>query len=155
MPFQVETYFHEFGHVMHMLCSQTETSRFRGTHVERDFVEAPSQMLENWVWEEESLRKMSGHYKDGSEIPRDLLDKLMASRKANAGGFNLRQIILATFDQKIHTRASADTQKLFSEIYEEIIGLKTIPDTNMPANWGHMVGYDSQYYGYLVSESKF
>ena len=78
-----------------------------------------------------------------------------SSRKANAGGFNLRQIILATFDQKIHTRASADTQKLFSEIYEEIIGLKTIPDTNMPANWGHMVGYDSQYYGYLVSESKF
>jgi len=149
---EVETYFHEFGHVMHNVCSQTESPRFAFLRVERDFVEAPSQMLENWVWEEEPLRKMSGHYKDDSPIPKELLDKLIASRIANAGAFNLRQIILGTFDQRIHTTGRADTQDIFSNTYKEVIGINTIPNTNMPANFGHMVGYDAQYYGYLWSE---
>lgn len=133
-----------------MICSRTETNRFTGTHVERDFVEAPSQMLENWVWEKEPLKKMSGHYKDGSAIPTDLLAKLMASRRANAGGFNLRQIILSTFDQRIHTTGKADTQAVFAQTYKDILGITPIPGTNMPASFGHMVGYDAQYYGYLV-----
>jgi len=149
---EVETFFHEFGHVMHQLCSQTETSKFNGTHVERDFVEAPSQMLENWCWEEETLKMMSGHYVDNSEIPKDLIDKLIASRLANAGAFNLRQIILGTFDHKIHTTGQADTMDIFNKTYKEILGIETVPGTNMPANFGHMVGYDAQYYGYLWSE---
>ena len=70
---------------------------------------------------------------------------------ANAGAFNLRQIILGTFDQRIHTTGQADTTDIFSQTYMEILGIETISGTNMPANFGHMVGYDSQYYGYLVS----
>ena len=66
-------------------------------------MEAPSQMLENWVWERDPLSRMSGHYKTGEPIPDDLIESLISSRVANAGVFNLRQITLATFDQKIHT----------------------------------------------------
>ena len=116
-------------------------------------MEAPSQMLENWVWEEETLKMMSGHYQDHSTtIPKELLDKLVASRKANAGSFNLRQIILGTFDQRIHTADKADTQQVYSDTYREIMGIEVPSGTNMPANFGHMAGgYDAQYYGYLVS----
>ena len=118
---------------------------------------------------------------DDSPIPKELLDKLIASRIANAGAFNLRQIILGTFDQRIHTTGNlfsaielynndyhrliwsyaiicyfyiigkANTQDIFASTYKDIIGIDTIPNTNMPANFGHMVGYDAQYYGYLVS----
>lgn len=81
-------------------------------------------------------------------------DKLVASRKANAGAFNLRQVILGTFDQRIHTTRQADTTQVFADTYKEILGIETPPGTNMPANFGHMAGgYDAQYYGYLVNIS--
>jgi len=150
---EVTTYFHEFGHVMHGICSRANTSKFSGTQVERDFVEAPSQMLENWCWKEESLRLMSKHYKDGSALPADMLEKLVASKNANAGALNLRQIYLASFDQELHTSDKAvNTYDVGARLYKEILGFETIPDTSFAARFGHLVGYDAQYYGYMWSE---
>ena len=166
---QVQTLFHEFGHVMHGLVSTANISTFYGTRVERDFVEAPSQMLENWVWEEESLRLMSGHYEDNSPIPETLLEKLVNSKKANQGGKSLRQLFFGTFDLTIHTREEADTMSISRDIYRDLLGIERINGTNIGANLGHLgeasrrlradnilililsVGYAAGYYGYMWS----
>lgn len=152
-PSEVETYFHEFGHAMHAISSKAKAQIFWGTHVERDFVEAPSQMLENWVKEKEVLARMSGHYLTGETIPDAWVDKLKKAGNANAGYFNLRQIVLATFDQTIHRNGLLSPRTVYSDTMQEILGMRPHPDTFFPGNFSHVMhSYDAGYYSYLWSE---
>lgn len=148
----VETFFHEFGHVMHNICSLTTVALFGGTSVERDFVEAPSQMLENWCWDERMLRRLSSHYITGASLPEYLITKLIKSRHATEGLLTRRQLVFGIMDQIMHTSETCDTVQLALDKSAEI-GLIRNPDgTAFNAGWGHMAGYDAQYYGYLWSQ---
>ena len=147
------------GHVMHVIASKSKIARFSGTRVERDFVEAPSQMLENWCWEKESLNMMSKHYATGEPLPDDLIANLARSKKANAGVFNLRQLTFGRFDQALHGTGAGekvpDCQELFAKTILETLKIPATEGTCMPASFGHLMGgYDASYYGYMWAEGE-
>ncbi|TFY78786.1 hypothetical protein EWM64_g5225 [Hericium alpestre] len=149
----VVTFFHEMGHVFHNLLSHTQFARFHGTSVARDFVEAPSQMLENWCWEPKVLAKMSSHYKTEQPLSADLIDKIVKSRYVNVGLFYLRQLFFAKFDLKVHTEKEAeDYTALWNNLRESISLVKGGKQGPGQGSFGHIVGgYDAGYYGYTYS----
>jgi len=151
---EVETFFHEFGHVMHQICTTVNYYKFGGTSVERDFVEAPSQMLENWVWHKEPLKMLSAHYKSGEPLSDELIEDLIKSKNSNNGFFNMRQCLFATMDQIFHTNPKSDTADVYKELVKEFM-LYELEDeeSNMNASFEHLTGgYEAQYYSYLWSE---
>lgn len=149
----VTTFFHEMGHVFHGLLSRTKYARFHGTSVARDFVEAPSQMLENWCWEPKVLEKMSSHYETQEPLSPELIDKLIRSRYVNVGLFYLRQLFFAKFDLKVHVdKEAADYTKLWNDLRESISLVKGGKAQPGQGTFGHIVGgYDAGYYGYTYS----
>ncbi|OQR93358.1 thimet oligopeptidase [Thraustotheca clavata] len=150
---EVVTYFHEFGHVMHQLCSEATIKRFAGTAVERDFVEAPSQMLEHFCWEPSILRRLSCHYSTNEPLPWKLIDRLVASRTGIVGLANKRQLLYALFDLKVHDGGKVNTATILVELHKEVQLVPMSPKTNLAATFGHIAGgYDAQYYSYLWSE---
>lgn len=150
---EVETLFHEFGHVMHQVLTQARYARFSGTAVAWDFVEAPSQMFENWVWNAGVLRDLSSHYKDGKPLPEDLLKRMVDAKNLNSGLRYLRQVFYATVDQTYHTREAADSTSLYNDLRTQISLIPATAGTRGQASFGHLMhGYDSGYYGYLWSE---
>jgi thimet oligopeptidase len=151
----VETMFHEFGHIMHDVLTKAPYASLSGTSTTLDFVEAPSQMLENWVWEPVVLEKISGHYKDHSKkLPKDLLQKMLAARDFQQGRFWMRQLTFGFYDLSIHTDPGAvDVTKTYDEIFHDLMGIDQIANAHFPAGFGHMMGgYDGGYYGYLWSK---
>lgn len=151
---EVETYFHEFGHAMHSICSLADHARFSGTSVERDFVEAPSQMLENWCYEPEALARMSGHWQDHSQkLPQEQVERLVKARNANSGMLDKRQLVFGLFDLTIHTMSEANTAEIYAKVLKEVAGMDASPGTNFAAGFAHLAGgYDASYYGYMWSE---
>jgi len=153
----VTTFFHEMGHVFHGLLSRTKFGRFHGTSVARDFVEAPSQMLENWCWEPKVLKRMSSHFETKEPLSDELIAKLIKSRYVNIGLFSLRQLFFGKYDIKVHTDTTGgdvDYSKLWCDMRENISLVKT-GDKITPGqgSFGHITGgYDAGYYGYLYSQ---
>ena len=151
---EVVTFFHEFGHVMHQLCTRARFGRFSGTATERDFVEAPSQMLENWCWDAEPLRIMSGLFTDeATPLPEALLANMVAAKNLNSALMALRQVFFGKFDMTIHSGTVSSTGALWTELREAVSLIPNSSGGNGAASFGHIMGgYDAGYYGYLWSE---
>ncbi|NLO92056.1 MAG: Zn-dependent oligopeptidase [Elusimicrobia bacterium] len=150
----VVTLFHEFGHVMHNVFTQAKYGRFAGTKVLRDFVEAPSKMAENWAWNAEVLKAISGHYKNPSEkLPDELIAQKIAAKNAGSGMAYLRQSFFSLLDMKYHTLDKPDTTGIYNDLSYEIRGIPMSMGTVPQASFGHLMGgYDAGYYGYLWAE---
>lgn len=88
---------------MHHMCSEGNYSRFSGTNIERDFVEMPSQMLENWIWDKDILKIVSKHYKTGKSLPDDLIDRKIKSRLRNSSADILNKLFKSIFDFLIYS----------------------------------------------------
>lgn len=149
---EVETFFHEFGHILHQTLTTAPYVRFSGTNVERDFVEAPSQIMQHWTWRADVLGTFARHHVTGEEIPKELVDQLVAARQLNVALDKLRQMTYGMLDQELHGPAD---EKDLDEILRRTWQVTLLPfheGTFYPASFGHLFGYDAGYYGYLWSE---
>ncbi|MDQ3315532.1 MAG: Zn-dependent oligopeptidase, partial [Verrucomicrobiota bacterium] len=154
---EVETLFHEFGHVMHSILTRADYARFSGTTVPRDFVEAPSQMLQAWVWEKSVLDTFAADYRDPSKkIPGDMIEKMKEARLATEGMRYRRQFAFASLDLALHGPHPEDKPddcvKVSNAILEKVL-LPIEPQTAFVAYFGHITGYDAGYYGYAWADA--
>jgi thimet oligopeptidase len=149
----VETFFHEFGHCMAaMLANQpyeTLTNGFR-----QDFIEAPSQMLENWAWDPTILKRVSSNVTTGAPLPDDLIAKMIAARYVHYALQTTQQIMYATVDMKYHTlKPPVDTTAVWAATVTATTPNDYVPTTHPQSEFGHLMGgYDAGYYGYLWSK---
>ncbi|MCK9360608.1 Zn-dependent oligopeptidase [Patescibacteria group bacterium] len=145
----VTTLFHEFGHAIHKIMYQGELSSLAGLNVSRDFVEAPSQLLEEWAWDRSCLDRFAKHHKTGEKIPDELFQAMAKSRHFGDAIFTERQLMLAMLDMTYHTKEPGfDTTTVMRELSEEYSPFQFIEGTTMQACFGHLMGYDAGYYGY-------
>ena len=154
---EVETVFHEFGHAMHTILTRAKYTRFAGTSVPQDFVEAPSQMLENWPWDKKVLDSFAADYRDPKKkIPQDILNQLKASRLATYGTYYRRQLSFALMDLALHTQIHATNADDVLPLSNKVLSDVSFPvpsDTAFVAYFGHIIGYGGGYYGYAWADA--
>ena len=154
---EVEILFHEFGHVLHSITTRSKYGRFAGTNVPRDFVEAPSQMLQNWVWDKKVLDTFAADYRDPSKkIPEEIIKKMNDAKLANAGVIYRRQFAFASLDLALHDQHPEnepyDCVAMSNPILEKVF-LPIDPSTTFVSYFGHLNGYDAGYYGYAWADA--
>jgi peptidyl-dipeptidase Dcp len=155
---EVSTLFHEFGHGLHSLLSQVEFRSLAGTNVYLDFVELPSQILENWAEEPESLKLFAFHYKTGEPIPADLVEKLKRSQRFLAGYHTIRQLNFAFLDMAWFMNPKSGEQNVTdfeNKATESCRLFPRIPGTSISTSFAHIFGggYASGYYSYKWAEA--
>ncbi|PYI70199.1 MAG: hypothetical protein DMF08_12050 [Verrucomicrobia bacterium] len=153
----VETLFHEFGHALHSIVTRAKYGRFAGTNVPGDFVEAPSQMLQNWVWDKKVLDTFAADYRDPSKrIPAEIVKKLNDAKLASAGVLYRRQFAFASLDLALHDphpeEMPYDSVAISNPILEKVF-LPIDPSTTFVSYFGHLNGYDAGYYGYAWADA--
>lgn len=157
---EVETIFHEFGHLLHHLLSRVETRTLAGTNVAWDFVELPSQIMENWCWEREALDLFARHYETGALVPDGLFGKMKRARTFRAANAQMRQLGFAFVDLLLHTRYSperdGDAVEYARRLLQEFSPAPLPPDHAMLAAFTHLfaspTGYAAGYYSYKWAE---
>lgn len=148
---QVVTLFHEFGHLVHhVLGGNQRWARFSGVATEWDFVEAPSQMLEEWAWDAEILRSFAKDA-DGAPIPTDLVERMRTAKEFGRGYLARTQMYYAALSYQLHRDRPADHVAAVRELSERYSLVRPVPDTHFQAAFGHLEGYTSGYYTYMWS----
>jgi thimet oligopeptidase len=154
--YEIETLFHETGHAMHHLLTTAPYGSLSGFNVAFDFVETPSQTLEEWAWDPEVLESVSGHYTNASrKIPADLRNRVIAARNVGTATFYTRHLLANSLeDMRFHTATGhVNVTEVWYQTCEDVTGTRPLPGTHQPASFEHLMGeYDAGYYGYLWSK---
>jgi peptidyl-dipeptidase Dcp len=154
---EVTTLFHEFGHALHGLLSQVNEASLASPNVYWDFVELPSQIMENWATEKETLALFAHHYQTGELIPDDLIEKVKKSKSFNAGSGSLRQLGLGYLDMAWHNSNPCEVEDVYAHELKAIAKTSLIPPLagrNTSCSYSHVFagGYSSGYYSYKWAE---
>ena len=157
---EVKTFMHEMGHAMHGMLSEVRYESLSGTNVKRDFVEMPSQVMENWCYEPEFLATFAHHWKTGESLPTEYIDKIRAAQNHLAGWLCLRQLNLGYTDIAFHTSSGTDLSDKSNFKAEAVEAsamtnlLTRVPGCCTATNFSHIFGggYASGYYGYKWAE---
>lgn len=149
----VRTLFHEFGHALHDILGRTCHAGTAGTSVKWDFVELPSQMLECWLCEEDILKKISRHYKTGEPLPHETIANIKLLEQLSSGYDIKRQISLALLSLTFHQNKHETLHEIMDMVHALApLNVAHDPESNTHAAFGHLIGYNARYYGYLWSQ---